>query len=737
MPSLSLRHPLRLAHRWLALLLSPLLALMLGTGLILALEPAVEARSSGAPAAEPVAVAEAIHLLERADPRQRARELALEEGGVAVLTFSRAGERHVEAYDLATAERIEERATASELFRTVRHLHKDLGLGLEVVVEVATYVLLAVLVLGPLLAWPRLHRSLAGWHNLLGWASLPLALLVTATAAMMALELGTPRLPPIDRDAARPALAEALARASAEGGITHIHRAERFEQVAYAVAGRDGEGARTVIVTPDAVAPVAAYPGWVAELHEGTWAGGWSGALNAVAALALLGVMVTGLLSWGGRLRARRAGAVDPGAEVLVAHASQTGTAARLARSSAGALRSAGLRVAERSLAGLTPGELRGYRQVLLIAATTGDGDVPEAGRGFLAALPGTDLQGCRFHLLALGDRRYRRFCAAGDTLHEALVAAGAEPLTAMVRIDGVPGEAWQAWLDRAGEALGVVPGEAPAIEGDRRVRLTLRHREQLNDPADPDTSEVWRLELEAAAPLDYRPGDLLLVEPEPGEPGRPYSIGSSPLEDPRRIRLTVAVTHRVDDAGEARLGKASGLLGRRLAVGDTLDAALRRHDAFRPPEDPQRPMVLVAAGCGIAPFVGFLAERARQSAPGPVWLIFGNRRRRADAFYGAWLEAWRREGVLTRLDTAFSRDPEDGGYAPDRIREQGEELLDWMREADAVLYVCGRRATLGAGIEDALVAILAGADGVPPSEAAAELGRWRAAGRLREDLID
>ncbi|BAU56908.2 assimilatory nitrate reductase large subunit [Halorhodospira halochloris] len=727
---------LRFAHRWAALLFTPLLAMILITGLILAFEGVVERHHSGSPAAQPVAVEQLEGFLQQVDRRQRARELALESGDVGVLTFSAAGQRYVEAYDLASAELIEERPSATGFFRTVRHLHKDLGLGLDWVVELATYALLVVLVIGPLLAWPYLQHTLVSWHNLLGWLTLPLVLLVSATAVLMIHEIGTPHLPPIDRDAQRPSLSEAVARAADEGGLTHVWHVERFEQVAYAVEGRSDAGPRTLIVTPDQVAEVGSYPGWIANLHQGTWAGIWSALLNAFIALILLALTVTGLLSWGLRRFRQQSGGVDIGAQVLIAHASQTGTAAKLAHESAASMRKAGIKVAESSLASLRPEQLNDFHRVLLIVSTAGDGEMPDAGQAFLNSLASADLRGCKFHLLALGDRRYRHFCAAGDMLHEALDKAGAEPLTMLTRVDGKPGREWQDWLANAAGDLGVSLGGVPEIVVDKQISLSLNRRERLDDPEDAELQEVWSLEFEAAEPLDYRPGDLLLVEPCAGEPARPYSIGSSPLEDPRLIRLTVAVTSRLDSSGQAVPGKCSGLLGRELRVGESLHAALRSHPSFRPPDDQRRPLVLIAAGCGIAPFVGFLAERAQQSQAGPVWLIFGNRKRCGDALYSQWLEQWQRDGVLRRLDQAFSRDSEDGSYATDRIRENAAELLRWIRDDGALIYVCGRRATLGEGVMAAFIALLVEQAGFTQQQAEAELEQWRADGRLRMDLI-
>ncbi|ABI57236.1 flavodoxin/nitric oxide synthase [Alkalilimnicola ehrlichii MLHE-1] len=722
-------------HRWLSIGLAPLLLVLIVSGGLLAVQPVVEDWVAGPDADVPVAVPETLTWLDRLDQRQRARALRFEADRVLVLTFSQRGERRVVPFDLTTGEAGVERATGESFFRTVRHLHKDLLLGLDGLVEWVTYALLIIVVTGPWLAWPRLRNTLSDWHTGLGWLTLPLIFLVTATGALLALQWGTPALPEFDRDQPQVTLPAAIARAAQQGDLVAVYEAERFAQVSVALQGADATGNRvTYVVTPGEVARVTAYPGLVQSLHQGTWAGAISGALNGIAALALGFLLLSGTWVWLRRQWQARRREGDPAADILVAYGSQTGTAARWARATAKALRDGGERVLEASLAGVRPEELPGFRQVLLIISTTGDGEVPDAARRFVDALPGSRLSGARFAVLALGDSSYRQFCAAGERLRQRLLTSGAEEVLPLVKVDGDPAGPWRGWMDRVGRAVGTDLGELEAPDGgDQPVRLTLAQRQQLNDPADPDTNEVWSLVFECAEPLDYRPGDLLLVRPAPGAPARPYSIGSTPLTDPRRLMLTVAVVTRDDGTP----GEASGLLCRQLPVGTPLDMTLRRHPHFHPPESPDRPMIMVAAGCGIAPFMGFLAEQAHRPRTGPAWLLFGNRKRAGDFFYRERLQRCLEEGHLYRLDTAFSRDADDGRYVSDCIREAGAELLDWLERRDALLYACGKASTLGRGLREALTGVLVEQRGLAPPEARERLRQWEAEGRLRLDLID
>jgi sulfite reductase (NADPH) flavoprotein alpha-component len=709
-----IKHALLLAHRWAALVLAPLFLLILLSGAVLAFKPIVDDLGAGAEpaAAAPVDAAALAALLDRVDPQGVARLVAVGEDG---RTVSLQGSGPPAAFDLATGAAVAAPQAGFDLFDFAKRLHKDLLVGAGILVEIAAYGMVLIVVLGPFLAWPRLRNTLLGWHTALGWVLFPLAAMLPVTAVLMTLHISGPVLPPPAPAAGPLPLARAIERAAAEADLSRLAMARSFRGNSVLLATRGGP---SYLVAGSEVTPLAGGPSLVKQLHEGTWAGAWSGALNLAGALALMGLAATGTVSWVRRWRQGRRRTGDAGAELLVAHASQTGTAARPAEATAEALRAGGSKVAAGSLAGLDPAELKDFRHVLLIVSTTGEGEVPKPGRAFLKKLAGADLSGVSSALLALGDSRYARFCAGGETMRAALLADGASEAVPMARADGEPGDTWRKWLAETSGRLGVAAGEAAAPEPDRAVALTLIAREQLNDPKDPDTHEAWSLAFASREPLDFRPGDLILIAPREGEPERPYSIGSTPLEDPRRLLLTVGLESWTDEQGQTRLGAASGMLCRRLRVGDVVHAKLRRHPSFNPPANADRPMIMVSAGCGIAPFMGFIAEHAAARRRGPTWLVFGNRKRAGDFFYRGRLEAWRQEGRLTRLDTAFSREPKDRAYVQDRLAQAGRELLDWLASKDGILYVCGRASTLGQGVQAALRDILVKSGRTTPEEA-------------------
>lgn len=726
---------LLLVHRWLALVFAPIFVVILLSGAILAFKPIADDMSAraGRPSGERVDLARLVTVLDKADPQGIARSVTLS-GDSRTVTIRPAGGAAPVTLDLATGERTEGTIPRPDIFEFAKDLHRTLLTGVGIFATLATYAMVVIIVLGPLLAWPRPANTLAGWHMGIGWFLLPFVLLTPITAVLLLLHIGGPPPPPVLPAERTISLARALQQAAGQVDLTRLRSAQTFRGGNWRIIAAGPEGPLAYVVTTNRVSLLAG-PGLVRELHEGTWAGAWSGLINLVSVIALTGLTGTGTVAWLRRWRHGRRSTGDVGADILVTYASQTGTASRLAEATADVLRAGRAKVTSKSLAGVDPTTLGHFRRVLLIVSTTGEGYVPEQGRAFVRKLSKANLSGVSFSLLALGDSRYANFCGGGEEVRTALLAAGAAESVPMVRADREPEGSWREWLQRVSAQLGIAAGDVKSPERDRGIALSLVERTQLNDPGDRETNEAWSLVFESTLPLDYRPGDLVLISPGDGEPERPYSIGSSPLESNRRLLLTVGLKVWQDEAGGEHVGKASGLLCRKLVIGDVIEAKLRRHPTFNPPED-NLPVIMVAAGCGIAPFVGFLTEHALAQRTSPTWLVFGNRKRAADFFYRDRLEQWLRSGQLSRLDTAFSRDPDDGAYVQDRLVEAGAEVLDWLNRG-GVFYLCGRLSTVGVGVNAALTEILVKTASLSAFDAERQLQLWEAEGKIRRDVYD
>jgi len=195
----------------------------------------------------------------------------------------------------------------------------------------------------------------------------------------------------------------------------------------------------------------------------------------------------------------------------------------------------------------------------------------------------------------------------------------------------------------------------------------------------------------------------------------RMYSIASSQTMHPDNVQTTVRVV-RYDAHGRNRQGVASGHLGDRAGEGTTMPIFLHANNNFRLPADTSAPVIMVGPGTGIAPFRAFLEERQAMcqsgGQTGDNWLFFGEQRAKMDFLYKDQLLGMHKDGVLTRLDTAFSRDQAQKVYVQDKMQEQAKELYAWL-ERGAYFYVCGDATRMAKDVETALLDVIAkGANG-------------------------
>jgi len=180
----------------------------------------------------------------------------------------------------------------------------------------------------------------------------------------------------------------------------------------------------------------------------------------------------------------------------------------------------------------------------------------------------------------------------------------------------------------------------------------------------------------------------------------RLYSISSSPLLYPEEVHLTTA-TVRYGRDGARHGGVCSTFLADR-AEGVEIPIFVQTSAHFRPPKDPSLPMIMVGPGTGFAPFRAFLQERQARGAPGRNWLFFGEQRAGTDFYYRDELETMQAQGVLHRLDTAFSRDQAEKIYVQHRMLENGAQLWAWLQDG-AHFYVCGDASRMAKDVDAAL----------------------------------
>lgn len=185
----------------------------------------------------------------------------------------------------------------------------------------------------------------------------------------------------------------------------------------------------------------------------------------------------------------------------------------------------------------------------------------------------------------------------------------------------------------------------------------------------------------------------------------RLYSIASSIAAHPEEVHLTIGAV-RYMTHGRERKGVCSVLVAERIHEGDTLPVFIQPNKHFHLPESSDKDIIMVGPGTGIAPFRSFIEERAVNKGTGRSWLFFGDQRSATDFLYQDELEKYQKDGVLTRIETAFSRDAAQKVYVQHKMLENGKELFEWL-EKGAYFYVCGDKQNMAKDVHNALIDVI------------------------------
>ena len=301
----------------------------------------------------------------------------------------------------------------------------------------------------------------------------------------------------------------------------------------------------------------------------------------------------------------------------------------------------------------------------------------------------------------------------------------------------------------QAGDALGVLPLNAPALvqeildlhqlSGEEKIRLSddleTDIRTALTESADitqntpalvqqyAELSGSEELKTTAAdkARLDAYlaatpPVGVFAAHPHPldaqtlfqlfrPQTPRLYSIASAQDEVGEEVHLTVGVV-RFEHHGNTYTGAASGYLGERLEEGGEVRVFVEPNPNFRLPANGDTPVIMIGAGTGIAPFRAFMQQRAANGDNGKNWLIFGNQRLADDFLYQLEWSDYRKDGILTRADLAWSRQGEHKVYVQHKIAEHAAEVWNWLQQG-AHLYVCGDAIRMARDVETSLLNVI------------------------------
>jgi sulfite reductase (NADPH) flavoprotein alpha-component len=328
-----------------------------------------------------------------------------------------------------------------------------------------------------------------------------------------------------------------------------------------------------------------------------------------------------------------------------------------------------------------------------------------------------------------------------------------------------------------AGDALGVIPVNEPSLVSllltqlnadyetpvpgfDRSLGDLLTYQFEISEPSrkliewvgqnttnqelrhvlqhdDKDALGVWLwgkdtldlLQLELTRTLAV-PEFVALLRPLQH---RAYSISSSSKAHPDQVHLTVASV-RYHSGGRNRGGVCSTYLAERVRRGEKPAIFISPNKSFRVPANNSAPLIMVGPGTGIAPFRAFLQERQATGAQGKNWLFFGDQHQEHDFIYQDELHAWRDNGLLTRLDLAFSRDQEKKIYVQSRMLEQGAELYAWLQEG-AYFYVCGDASRMAKDVDNALYEVVRQFGGLSTERAADYVDQLKKEKRYLRDV--
>jgi sulfite reductase (NADPH) flavoprotein alpha-component len=536
--------------------------------------------------------------------------------------------------------------------------------------------------------------------------------------------------------------------------------------------------------------------------------------------------------------------AAKPRAPLTILYASESGNCETLAMKAKKTAQKHGLDAKVFDMADADMALLAKAKNLVVYAATWGEGDPPSRAADFYTSLmsdAAPRLDGVRFAVLALGDTAYAQFCEVGrriDARFEALGATRAadrvdcdldfakqaaewtegtfgklapadtgggatvvhvdfkggaaqaeddEPLytaenpleaeiSALVNLNGTGStrETWHVefasddpgFTYTPGDAIGVLSENDPelvdqllqatGLSSDAALLLKIRKGFDVTTLSKPLVDNYAKLtgrgdvkallEGDALAKFssDRQLVDLFETYPEKLSseqllgllrplPGRLYSVASSLKAHQGEAHLTVGAV-RWESHGHKRKGVASIYLADRRKMGSTARIYVKPNRHFRLPEDGNRAIIMIGAGTGVAPYRGFIEERAETGAKGKSWLFFGERNFTNDFLYQLDWQDHIASGALSNVDVAFSRDQPEKIYVQHRLWERRAELQKWIADG-AHIYVCGDEKGMAKDVDQTLVKILTEAAKGDEEAGRAKLKELSKAGRYQRDV--
>lgn len=722
-------------HRWLGLTLGTVAVVLGITGAVLAIDPVQQAWQAPAAPGD-MAVSTLVDRVARTVPGvEEIRHLP----SGALVVFSFAGDQPQARYlDPANGQLLGE-WRPSALPRWVKNLHRSLLLGDAgrwgaAALALAMAVLCAsalVLLLRRLGGWRRLGAPVRGSaaqriHVVAGRVALGVLCLTSLTALTLSSStLGAVVLDPAtepDVVSVAPATnGQAAAQALPGDALSALQGlvVQDLHRLNFPAAGDPQDTWK--LETAQGKGWIDAYSGrllawqpvtlaqqvndWAKVLHTGEGAWLWAVVLGLAGASVAL-FWATGLVMWWqarGQTPRIEGNHVLSQSDVLIFVASEGGSTWGFAQTLHNALAQCGHRVHTTALEHFqtTPAT----RQVLVLAATYGEGQAPAHARQALARIGQLQASATPVTVLGFGDRQFPAFGAYAQALDQALRARGWPALIPFECIHQQSAQQFARWGQALAQALGepLVLAHVPRLPPTTALTLTARrdypgehgaHTAILRFAWTPATAAATASRQGPARRVQalgrFAAGDLLGIVPPGSAVPRYYSLASAKADG------FVEICVRQMPGGLC----SSHLLG--LKPGDEVTAFIRHNPGFALPRQ-RRPVVLIGAGTGVAPLAGFIR---RNDSRTPMHLYFGGRDPARDYFFGHDIEQWQQQGRVASVQTAFSRVPGGGGYVQDALHRDARRLREWLAQG-AIVRICGSRA-MAQGVAEALDTVLA-----------------------------
>lgn len=730
---------IRLFHRWFGLLATLLLVTVAISGMVLSFFPVAEALNT--PAAQEITVAQLASRVQAAQPS--VEQIRRAPSGRITAYYFEGNQPASAVIDPATGLAVGS-ADPSTLQRWLTNFHRSLLL--DDAGRIITACGAAVMVLLSISGLFLLARRAGGWrfllkptrgngngrlHALVSRLAIPGLVLSSLTALWMtAATFGL-----LPQDAAAPAFpAQVSGRTDIaiaaipmlENTAINDLRSLNFPAVndatdVFTLKTATGEG---YIDQGNGSLLGWKKAGWVERisylitmLHTGQGMA-WLGLLLGVSALSVPVLGWSGVSVWLLRRRGNKlASAPADDADTIVLVGSEGGTTRGFAATLELALSAQGHRVYVGQMTGFDPHRWPKARQIILLAATYGDGAAPAHAQGFVeqfkrvAAKPGLPLA-----ILGFGDRSFPKFCGFAAAIAQAAKDNGWSQLLPFDTVDRQSPQDFARWGRSLANALqsDFKLNHQPAIPRTWTLPLLTRRDYGADVQATtailrfamPKTS-LWH-RLRGKGFPRFEAGDLVGVIPKGSDLPRFYSLASGSTDG------FVEICVRRQAGGLC----SSQLTG--LEAGETVSVFVRKNPGFRPAKG-RKPVILIGAGTGIGPLAGFVrANRSRQ----PMHLYFGTRHPASDALYAEELADWKDDGRLASIATAYSR-THTPAYVQDILRKDAAHIGRLIATGGQIL-VCGGR-DMAAGVAAALTDIL--------TQQSISLATLKAEGRYAEDV--